>query len=234
MKLAPDDPHKEFFQQNKAIEFEEVFSNEEIQHLKEGIKNLLSKRLKVPASKILSENAHRLFEVGRDLWRNQDEVRKFSLNRRLAEIAFQLTEERPIRIGYDQYFPKMDKASKFIQGKYDKFFDRSFSLEEFCSLQGLICGVLVCLNDREGAELSRHIPKLPSKVGNALFLHPKVQVNWPGLFKDGVNEYYLIVYGAGTCLYALSSQDPLSRFLMREGYVAGDRLNDTSNPIVFR
>ena len=234
MKFAADDVHRDFFQKNKAIEFENVFSEEEVLLLKNEIAASLSRRLSAAKEKIQGENVQKIFEVGRDLWRDSPSIRKLTLNRRLGELAFQLVGERPIRIGYDQYFPSMGKASKLIKGRYETFLQTPSSLKECSSLQGIACGLLIALKNRQDASDPNEKFIFPSRQGNAVFLHPEAVIPWPKLLENKEKEYYLIVYASRTSIYVLNVKDPQSRFLMHEGYAAGDRLNDLKNPIIFR
>jgi hypothetical protein len=234
MKFAADDIHKEFFQKNKTIEFENVFSEEEILLLNNEIYSAISKRLSVPKEKIQGENLQKIFEVGRDLWRVSESLRKITLNRRCGELVHQLVDERLIRIGYDQYFPGLNKASKILKGKYEQFLQYPSSIKDFSSLQGIACGLMIGLKNIPMLSEPNKNHIFPSKAGSVVFLHQDALIPWPELLDNNGKEFYLVVYAPGTSIYVLNGKDPQSRFLMHEGYGAGDRLNDQKNPIIFR
>lgn len=84
MKYALAKEHREFFAKNHYIEFEGLLTIEEITSLQRKIAQLLPKKQ-------------------RDLWREDVDLQKIVLNRKLAEVASDLFKQSELRIAFDQY-----------------------------------------------------------------------------------------------------------------------------------
>src|SRR5262245_4528435 len=99
--------HREFFRKHHWIECDSVISEAEIKQAVEQIPLTLKKRLKEKG--YLSTKTppqFYWFEKGIDLWRESPILKKIALSRRLAEIAGELTEQKPLRFGYDKLLPE--------------------------------------------------------------------------------------------------------------------------------
>ena len=136
MKFAVAKEHRDFFENNKGIEFEQILSQNEIDLFNNEITQSLTRRLSVSGSKAFDENPKTLFETGRDLWRDSAIIKKIICHRKLGELVYQLVGEKPIRLGYDQYYPTIDTTSGNSVGKYTNFIQNPASLKEISSLQG--------------------------------------------------------------------------------------------------
>ena len=149
MKFAVANEHKDFFLKNQAIEFEGLLTPVQITQLKESIASSLSKRLRIVTGKIEKVTPEKLFISGRDLWRDSDEIKKVTTNIHLAEIASELIQKKPLRLGYDQYLPVPIKSSlpHKLDGVFDTLLTKAPNLEEISCLQGVLCGLIICLED---------------------------------------------------------------------------------------
>ena len=67
-------------------------------------------------------------------------IRKIDVHRKFAEIAAELIIHKPLRLGYDQYFPAppAPMALGHQRTPYDDLIDRTVTLEEISSLQGFL------------------------------------------------------------------------------------------------
>lgn len=234
MKLAVDDEHRRFFEANKGIEFEGVFTHDEIDIIRNEISLALSRRLLVSKNSVFEKNPQKIFESGRDLWRDSTGLKKITCQRRLGELVYQLVGERPIRIGYEQYYPHLDHLASRLAGKYTNFLLKPASLKEVSSMQGIACGILIGLTENEGVEQSIENSIFPRKKGNIVFLHPDGIIDWPCLLEGNGKEYYLIVYTIRKGIYIKNRMDPLTGSFIQLGYSSGDLLKDKLNPIIFR
>jgi hypothetical protein len=84
MKFALAKEHREFFAKNHYIEFENLLTLEESTLLHRKITELLPKKQ-------------------HDLWRQDKDLEKIVLSRKLAEVAADLFKQPELRIAFDQY-----------------------------------------------------------------------------------------------------------------------------------
>lgn len=242
MKFAIAKEHRDFFQKNGWIEFEEFFSSNQIAQLNQAIDQTLSSRLKIPVNQLPRQTAEGAFLQGRDLWRANQELGKFVAQPRLAEIASELIEKKPLRLGYDQFFPPIHqvKYQNPTDHIYSTFIDQTASLEALSSLEGLACGLIIPLGEKKGAAAEgvpsgvEGIDIFAGSAGHALFFRPEAEVNWKNLYAHHGQSYYLIAYTQLFCYYRLEPRDPHTHSLKSLGYVFTDKLNDKWNPVVFR
>lgn len=201
MKFAVVGEHRFHFETHQNIEFEELLSKEQIDALNHAIDQTLDGRDP--------------FTEGRDLWRNNSIIKQTVANRRLAEIAGQLVDKRPIRIGYVQLLEK---------GSYSHW-SEPVTLRDIAPFQGIVCGLFLCLEESEKEETS-----FPVTPGSGLFVDPNQQIDFTKL----PSRYVLITYLEEVSLYIARDKDPLVHYLKSFGYNYGDRLLNTTHPLIYR
>lgn len=144
---------------------------------------------------------------GRDVWRKNKLFQKVSLRKQLAEIAANLTKKYPLRIGYDQLLFVADAL-------------KEVTLSEMSSIQGLVGGCILHLTDGKN-----------HKIGSGTFFGK----NTPILFEELCeNTHLLIVYAEESSIYTFQESDPYTHALKKLDYVFGDRLKNTTHPILYR
>lgn len=94
MKFAISQEQREFFRKNGWISFVDLLDIKELVSLNEGI-----------AVALIPVKRKTLFEVGRDLWRKEEKVKKVVVSKRLLELAFELIQKKPLRLAFDQWVP---------------------------------------------------------------------------------------------------------------------------------
>lgn len=239
MKFAIVGEHREFFRQNKAIEFEQLLSSQQVEELLHGIEEALAQRLKTPANRLAKISQEKLWKEGRDLWRDHPAIRKYATQNRLAEIASELMDFKPVRLGYDQYFSTTLRSANYEFAKNDswhQWLQSRPTLKEMSSLQGVVGGVFLCLKAPNlQLESPSSAPSLfASSPGNGVFFHADLPIDLSFFEKVSGGKYLLITYAMSTSVYYLNESDPQAHALKRWGYVFGDRLSDKLNPILFR
>jgi hypothetical protein len=242
MKFAVANEHREYFQQNKVIEFEGLLTSEQLNQLNVGIDAALSKRLAEPLHKIHTLSADKLFLAGRDLWRDNNAVKKLVTNSLLGQIAAELMQEDPIRLGYDQYLPVPSAMSHLHKSgdKYQVLLGKTSSLEEVSCLQGVRCGLILCLKDaKEKPPLPQAEGEQPPQIfpmiaGNGSYFTPEYNIPFKALLEHPGQSFLLITYTQQTTVYVMREGDPNVHELKKRGYVFGDKLTDKLNPIVHR
>ena len=221
MKFAIAKEHRDHFQRSGSIEFENFLSADQLSLFNQAIDQSLSKRLGALNNK--KESLDQQFLNGRDLWRGDEPLRKLIFQPYLAAVASELVEKRPIRLGYDQFFavPQTSQLSASQEGAYAHFLRQTASLEAISSIEGLLCGLMLCLSmadpkfvhaeDAEGADI------FPTQAGHALFFQPQLAVNWGNLYRHPGQCYYLLVYTASLSQYRLNAGDPHAHALQAFG-----------------
>ncbi|WP_068469058.1 hypothetical protein [Candidatus Protochlamydia phocaeensis] len=242
MKFAIAKEHKNFFQKQGMIEFEGFISSDQLALFNQAIDQALESRMDIPAERLRLQSSENLFLQGRDLWRANESLRKLVCQPRLAEIASELIEKKPLRLGYDQLFPAryQEKFSPSPQQRtYAQFLAQTTNLETISSLQGVACGLMLCLGAagntvRESEPALEGLDIFPSSPGQAIFFQPQAMANLEFLYAHPGHRFYLIVYAQASAYYQLQPQDPHTHALKHLGYVFNDKLNDKLNPIVYR
>lgn len=190
--------HHDYYHENHFIEFEELLSEKELDPLEEAIDTL------VPTEDWI--------HAGHDVWRLNDQIKKVTLRKNLAEIASNLCKKRPLRLAYDQV----------IEGPLSK---EPLNLIEMSSIRKVVCGLILQLAPSSTVEESL----VPKKRGSGIFFSPFCELNFP---KD--SHLFMIVYTEDTALYIHEIRDPNVYALKKLRYGYGDRLKTETHPILFR
>lgn len=240
MKFAIAKEHRDFFQKQGWIEFENFLSADQLAQANQAIDQVLAERLQLPLERLPQLPSESSYLQGRDVWRSNPFLSKLVKQPRFAEIASELIETKPLRLGYDQVLPApySFKFSPLKQQVYTHFMEQTASLEAVSCLQGVVCGLILTLKHsgepREGSSLEG-INIFPTRSGSAIFFQPTISINWSALFSCLPEErFYLIVYTQAMARYHLQPQDPHTHALKQLGYVFNDKLNDHLHPIVYR
>lgn len=208
-KLIIDIAHREFFQNNGYIQFEGLISEEQIERVQLEINAILAKR----------GDPGDLFHSGHDLWRSSEQFNKILKQRDLARVASELLLRKPLRLGYDQYLvPPLT-------------YPCTDSLNRISSIQGILCGLLICLVNAETV-----IPNdiFPTKAGDGTYFLADFDFPWEQMAALTDLSYLLVVYTHERALYIHQINDPHQHVLKEYGYTYGDRLTDQWNPIVYQ
>ena len=169
MKFAIVGEHRDFFRKNGFIEFEGLITENQFKELHAEIQNTLA---------LPSEKA---FLAGRDLWRNSAVVKKYLLHNSLASIAAELCEHKPIRIGYDQFFPKFN-PTKIATNRYQSFLQKAHPLTEMSSLDGVACGLILFLSKESPGRGIFFRADMPIDFGKFLETSPFILITYAEVF----------------------------------------------------
>ena len=220
--------HRDFFRKNHWLECEGVLSQDELGRAAQSISQALAKRLGVTDS--VRTPADQVFAAGRDLRRETPALKKIVCSHFLGEIAGELIERKPLRLGYDMLLPA-PFADFLATGSYEEFIGKTPTLIEMSGIQGVLCGAMLCISG-PSAEVETH--GLFSTVpGSAVYFKPDWPLPLHELRARKGHLYLLIVYVDPKAVYCRQEQDPHLHEFKRLGYQFGDRLTDTLNPIVY-
>ncbi len=241
MKFATAKEHRNFFQNHGWIEFEELISNDQLTLANQAIDQVLAERLNASPERLRLLPSEQLYLQGHDLWRSNSILRKLVTQTRFAEIASELIEKKPLRLGCDQLFParhQQTQLSATAPQVYTHFLEQTTTLEAVSCLQGVTCGLMLSLGGKETVPFEK-IPSegadiFPSQPGHVIFFRPNIPIKWDSLYLHEGQRFYLIVYTQMSAHYQLQPQDPHTHALKRLGYVFNDKLNDRLHPIIYR
>lgn len=202
MKFSLAKEHYDFFQKNYFVEFEGMITQDQIDLIRRKIKR-----------KSRHDTPQELYLDNHDLWRSSEPIKKAIFHKRLLSILADLTSEKPLRIGHDQYLPKG--------------FSGEFSLSEMSSFQGLVGGYLICLESSEPKE--EPLP-FSTEKGNVIFLHMDCTLDFSQLQGD----HLLVSVLNKKPIYRFNEADLHTHSYKKLGYVFGDKLQELDFPTVLR
>lgn len=242
MKFALAKEHLDFFYQHHHIEFENLLSPQEVDSLKKAVLETLAKRLNTQNDKLKNHPFSSLYMAGFDIWRDSDAIKKILCRPQLAEIASNLVKKRPLRIGFDQVF-YTPKAVHEAKDKMPPLFKKETSLTSTSCLQGIACGLILHLDSpavpTSSSELSiqedvQKLIPIPRQAGSGIFFSPDTPLSLEHLMSTPGICQILIAYTSETTLYRYCEDDPHTHIYKKMGYVFGDRLKNSSHPLVYR
>lgn len=233
MKSSVESEHRQYFRKNHRIEFDGLLTPSQVEEINGGLAEALASRLHVKAPRAFFETAEQTFNAGRDLWRHNDVLKKYATSSRLAEIASELIEYKPLRLAYDQFYPSLHSnvPLQLSSTPYRDLIRQPRSLKEISCVQGILGGLILCL---DGDTESTTTALFPAKAGSGVFFSAEAVLDFNELFQEKPHRYWMIVYTHPTSIYLLEEADPQTHELKRAGYVFGDKLSDKLNPIVYR
>jgi hypothetical protein len=230
MKLTIAKAHKDFFQKEGWIEFDDLLSDAQLLQLNQTLDEALKVRFDLPLEKIKKLSSQEIFVKGRDLFRSNEKLRKIVTQPRLAEVVSELIETKPLRLGYDQLIPAFAPSlfQKVAHQSYENFIEKATNLIEVSCVKEVLAGVLICLGPDTQEDLS-----LFGK-GHVVVFHPETPLNLMRLKSHPGQRYLLIVYTEKQAHYILEPRDPQTHDLKNLGYIFNDKLKDQTHPVVYR
>jgi hypothetical protein len=241
MKFAIEGAHRQFFRKHQCLEVQGMFTDSQLEELNQLIESSMEERLKSKPGRAFQDIPASIFSSARDLFRSNDSLKKLILNNQFAEVASELIEFRPLRFGFDQVYTTLPTSTIEKEGfnPYKKLLTSPKTLSTTTCLQGVLCGLMICLKTARTVETETDISGNTSTIfsktaGNAVFFSPDMLIDYNELISDETARYLMIVYTHRTSIYYLEESDPQTHTFKNLGYVFGDRLSDRLNPIVIR
>lgn len=230
MKYRLDAAHRAFFLEHGTITFEHLLTAEEAENCALVLDSQLNADLRnvwrLPQPAHLEKQHAKHLLLGRDMWRLSDECRKWTMDRRCAEIAKELTDVTPLRLLTDQRCG--GSPSTWLSEEVD--IEKPWTLENKLCFQGMVCGLLLCLRAPQNPASSF----FGTKPGMGTYFSPKTPLSVDQILRGPEYLYMLIVYGKAVSVFVHTEGDLQMPFLRGLGYHYGDRLKDRLHPIVFR
>lgn len=247
MKLAISPEQRQFFRKHHQLELEGLLKPEQLKKINASLEGVIAQRLNIKPDRAFLETSGRLYASGHDVWRSDETLKKLVLNSQFAELVSELIEFKPLRIGFDQFYPSLpiEYLRTSHRDSYREVILKANSLKNLSSVQGTLCGLLICLSgstqeDSEGAtetdpaNAHSQTVAFPKVAGNGIVFTADAMIDFHTLLQKEPHRYLLITYAHPTSIYFFQESDPLTHEMKRLGYVFGDRLSDKLNPIVYR
>lgn len=216
MKFSLTSDHFHHYRQRGYVEFEGIVNQAKLQVLLNAIR------------RERYDTAEQRFQKQHDLWRLSPAIKKILFHKDIASIVASLHDAKPLRIGYDQLIPEGYLSKR-----------KSLSLREMSSLQGIIGGYLLCLQDCPGALVTQPLSEeserkiaapFSTTAGNVVFIDPEVAIDYASLPCD----HLLVCFTGATAIYCHNENDPHTHTFKKQGYVFGDKIQESELPTVLR
>ena len=210
MKFTVTKDHRHFFNQEGFIEFEELLSSDQFIDLKNSINQALCKKLQKTPNELYKSSPNEIFLAGRDLWRENNGVKKIVLAKRYGSLLAELINVTELHIGYDQLLPQSTEE----RGDLKNFLNISPWVNG-SSIQGISGGLLLFLDEY---------------AGGGVFIHKDSPLSLSKWQEKGA--LLLITFIGKNSVYKQNSLDPINYFLKNQGLNYGDRLIHLTHPKV--
>lgn len=218
MRFKVTGDHRKVLEKQRYIEFEDVFSTDELEKVSQHIDVVLGQRTR---RLIETASCEELFRAGRDLWRDDSILKNFVSNRGVAQLAAELFQQKTLCLAFDQSLRTTLRAG--FSGATPA------TVQKKSCIQPLAGAVLVQLSGQ-----SHSASILPKKRENAVFIAPQLTLPWEIFFQEPQSSFLLIGYASQKALYVCEKSDPNLHFLKKLGYVFGDHLNTDHHPLLYK
>lgn len=225
MKYTILGEHQKFFLNNHYVEFQQLLNPQQIEELKKSCFQSLALRLGIQQARLSERNFENTFNAGHDFFRQDMSIRKIVTKKNFAEIAFELSSERPLRLAYDQLFYSGKAPNQMNSG----ILQGQQNLKEISGLQGTTHGLMLCLDPG-----TNQVPQAPFSLepGSGIYFSEKLPLHLDIFYQNSNMIYLLIVFCSAKSIVMQNQFFPFA--YKQHGYATGDLLRDDLNPIVFR
>lgn len=221
MKFCLAKEHLDFFSKFEMLEIDSLMTGPQTKEVKLLVDKVLDQRFRNNVVTKMADLQSNFYEIGHDLWRDDESLKKIVFNKRICEIGYELGFPTPYRIGFDQYLTSNIKITETI------------SLEDFSPFQGFLFGYLLCLNQTENIEENSSSP-FSNKIGNICFLNSSFLIDFSLLQNQKNSEYLLVTFLSEKSVYTFKDKANQVHSLKKFGYAFGDRIAEKTNPIIYR
>lgn len=247
MKFSLAKEQRDFFEKHGLLEIEGLISSSQLEVLNSCVLKVMKKEAALQRRTVASVDPQDYFLAGRDLWRENPEIKKIIFHKCFSEIASELNFRAPFRAGSDQFIPQ-----GFTSNAND-------SLNDGSSFQGIVFGYIICLKssslevskvseipefiensenseNTESPEDSDNPPHSPFSMipGHVVFVHPHFPVDYFLLKQRTGCEYIFVTLIKEKSVYFYRESDIQTHYLKKLGYVFGDRIREETHPIIYR
>ena len=225
MRFSLPDSYFEFFLRHQILEIENLMTSQDAETLCEKTEALLLKHLHQKPLNLASNLE--LWKAGKDLWKEDPEIKKILFRLQLGELSHVLVTQRPIRLAYTQ--------GLFTGDKQDSLFSETENVQNISCMGPLLGGVLLCLDTPSEQEEVQLLPDLKTLAkARAFFFSGEYAIPFAELFKQKRLKMILLCFAPGKIRYKLEPKDPHTHELKKSGYGFGDLLKEEICPYLYR
>jgi hypothetical protein len=223
MKFALAKEHRDYFESHQYLELEGLLSPAQLSDTLVAVDAVLLAR---PQEK----------QVGRDLWRDNTVLQRLVRHEKFVAMAAELTHQRMLRLVYDHHLvvPIRNPLFSFDPFEEARFIADKETLSSGSCIQGLVCGLLLCIDGEAQPSEEGVVDFFPRKPGHGVFFSAQVPIDLSLLERHSGQRFLLITYAQRNSVYVFREKDPHVHLLKDLGYSFGDRLVDRLHPIVYR
>jgi hypothetical protein len=199
--------------------------------------------------------------LSRDIWRDDLSLRRILLQPQFCQLVQDLFGISKTKLAFDHLFSADDFLSdgkeRSVQSNLACSFAEGSSIQGviggmiICLSAPKVANNLVELNqsresadpitadenrklvierDDEGRPIHQFV--LPQKVGSALYFKSSLPVDIEAQVTQAGGNYLLVAYGFDPLIYIHNSKDVANHYLKELGYVFGDRLKESTHPLL--
>ncbi|MDB2613707.1 hypothetical protein N9Y92_00945 [Chlamydiales bacterium] len=173
------------------------------------LRNIFQEEQSITFQDFLPENQWKLLKTGlqeqdpntpRDLFRNNEKVKKILFKKDLSTIALDLVESRKLLFAFDHFI------------KNPPFYPNPISLQELSSVSPLAIGAILSIYDN-----------------SITYFDPQVVIDWNEMTKkEGL--YLLFAYGEQGAIFHQNPLDPYTNLIKDMGYPPSCPLSTRTHP----
>ena len=245
MKYIVENKHREFYQSAGWVTLGSLWTEAQLNEMTQQLRKTLAIRLNCSESRIEQQTATNKYLQGRDLWRENVDLRRLITMRSVATVQAELSTKHSLRLAFSLLLWSGPQES--LLPNVLPWAGQAASLENCCSIQGMAGAVLIALthptllppiepvtepSDEEDEEEPPAPIQYPGEQGETVFIAPSLSWQLPPSEEPGL--FCLIGYASVSARYYIEKRDPFTHTLKTMGYSSGDRLNETLHPIVCR
>ncbi|MES2200120.1 MAG: hypothetical protein V4489_08145 [Chlamydiota bacterium] len=223
MKFELSDSFHQFFNRHGLIEFEDTFSEEDLELLATKLQSQLVHSLEGKPLEI-SSNVE-IWKAGRDLWIQDPTIQRILTKSQIGAIASFLFRKRPLRLVYTQTLFNRSSDIPLTQ---------SFTLDDISSMTPVLGGALLCFHSSAVHEEEGLLPDLTKqRTGRIIFFSATQPIDFPALFAQKGLHCLLLCFAASKVRYKLQPLDVNTHELKKSGYVFGDLIKEKEAPYLY-
>lgn len=223
MRLFVDQRSRQYFAEHGYIHFENLLSEKQLSAAAEASALLVARKMP-QLTGLKPRSPDDVMTRGAGLAITDDTLGRLVRSRHLAEVAYEMTNASPLRLGRDLLLTGASSPATL------PLFTGPRSLSDVVCYQGMACAALIRLTGESSAE-DTIIPPTP---GAGVFLGPDTQLDFAALTADVESTFLLIIYLTKRAVYVASDLDPTPHADKELGYAIGDRIGDKGHPTVWR
>jgi hypothetical protein len=215
--------HIDHFRKHGVIEFDGIFTEEELLHFLASLENILHKSLLPTEHHPLGQFSNEcLYQSGRNLWKKGAAVKKLLSKKQIGHLAAELFAVKSVRLAFDQYLKTGDNQ--------DLPFKESYTLQQISSVRPILGALVLQLKPPHS---NIELPFIPKNIGSAVFVAGNLALDLPSLFQEKDLSIFVVAFTTAKALYCLEPLDPHTHAYKKDGIIFGDAAGEDLCPTIY-